>query len=77
MSISARRAAAKTFPLLVTLLAIGSVPALAEDGLTRPTMNAGETAAPKIRVILPAPWEPTPAQAGATVDGPRQRSASR
>jgi hypothetical protein len=77
MSISVRRAAAKTFPVLVILLAIGSAPALAEDSPTRPTTNAGESAAPKIRVILPAPWEPTPAQAGATVDAPRQRSASR
>lgn len=72
-----RRAAAKTFPAMMLLLAIGCAPAFAEDSRAGPATNAGETAAPKIRVILPAPWEPAPAQAGATVDAPRQRSASR
>jgi hypothetical protein len=59
------------------LLAMASFPARADDATVKPTPNAEESAATKIRVILPAPWEPAPAQAGVTVNSPKQRSASR
>jgi hypothetical protein len=52
-------------------------PALADDAKEKAaTVNAEPTAQPKIRVILPAMWEPAAPQAASQTASP-QRSAAR